>query len=126
MALAVQQSLFEAGGGAPMVESARWIEGLLFGELAVALCVLAVACIGGLMLVGRSPLREGVRVVIGCFVLLGAPVIATGFVQSGSRVAEAPTSPPPVSVEIETTRPNLPPANIDPYAGASLRQGWER
>jgi type IV secretion system protein VirB2 len=122
-ALAVQQSLFASSGASPVVETTRWIEGLLLGEVAVMLCVLAVACIGGLMLAGRLPLRGGMRVVVGCFVLLGAPVIATGFVQGGSRVAQAPTSPSPVPVPIETARPDLPPANFDPYAGASLQQG---
>jgi hypothetical protein len=35
VALVAQQSLFEAGGGAPMVDSARWIEGLMLGEIAL-------------------------------------------------------------------------------------------
>jgi type IV secretory pathway VirB2 component (pilin) len=119
MALAVQQSLFEAGGGTPMVESARWIEGVMLGEIALGVCVIAVALIGALMLTGRLPLREGARVVVGCFVLLGAPVIAAGFVGGGSEVIEH-SAPTLVALPIEGLRPELPPANFDPYAGASL------
>jgi type IV secretory pathway VirB2 component (pilin) len=126
VALAVQQSLFEAGAGAPMVESARWVEGVMLGEIALGVCVIALAFIGALMLTGRLPLREGARVVMGCFVLLGAPVIAAGFVQGGGRVADPPTSPAPLEVQLDTLRPDLPPANFDPYAGASLRQDRQR
>lgn len=122
MALAVQQSLFEAGGGAPMVESARWVEGVMLGEIALVVCVIAVAFIGALMLIGQLPLRDGARVVVGCFVLLGAPVIAAGFMGGGSELYEAPVLPLPVAAEIETSRANLPRADFDPYAGASLRE----
>lgn len=126
MALAVQQSLLDAGGGTPMAESARWIEGVMLGEFALGVCVIAVAFIGALMLTGRLPLREGARVVVGCFVLLGAPVIATEFVQGGGRIAEPSTSPAPLEVQLEALRPDLPPANFDPYAGASLREDRQR
>lgn len=122
MALAVQQSLFEAGGGAPMAESARWIEGVMLGEIALGVCVIAVAFIGALMLTGRLPLREGARLVVGCFVLLGAPVIAAGFMQGGTRLTEASIPPSPVVTQPVTPRFDLPPADYDPYAGASLRE----
>lgn len=122
MVPAVQQSLFETGGGATMAESARWIEGVMLGEIALGVCVIAVAFIGALMLTGRLPLRKGGRIVVGCFVLLGAPVIAAGFVGGGSGVIGRSAPPPPVAVQIETTRTGLPPANFDPYAGASLRE----
>jgi type IV secretion system protein VirB2 len=121
VAVAVQQSLFDDSGGAPMVQSAGWIEGVMLGEFALGVCVVAVAFIGALMLTGRLPLRESARVVVGCFVLLGAPVIARGFVGGGSGVIEASSLPPPVAVPFESPRPDLPPANLDPYAGASLR-----
>jgi type IV secretory pathway VirB2 component (pilin) len=121
VALAVQQSLFEVSGGAPMAESARWIEGGMLGEIALGLCIIAVAFIGALMLTGRSPLREDMQVVVGCFVLPGAPVIAAGFVEGGSDVIETSESRP-IAVQTENPRPDLPPANFDPYAGASLRE----
>ena len=112
MALPVQQSLFEASSGTPMAESARWIEGMMLGEVALGICVIAVALIGALMLTGRLPLREGARAVVGCFVLLGAPAIAAGFVSDESAVIEASTP-----TATEEPRPALPPANLDPYAG---------
>ena len=121
MALAVQQSLFEAGGGAPMAESARWIEGVMLGEIALGVCVIAVAFIGTLMLTGRLPLREGARVVVGCLVLLGAPVIAAGFVQRGGNMTGPPV-PPPIADQSDIWRPDLPRTNFDPYASASLRE----
>lgn len=74
------------------------------------------------MLTGRLPLRDGAQVAVGCFVLLGAPVIAAGFVGGGSEVIETSSTPPPVVAPIESPRPDLPPANFDPYAGASLRK----
>jgi type IV secretion system protein VirB2 len=117
----VQQSLFASSGASPVVETARWIEGVLLGEVAVVVCVLAVACIGGLMLAGRILLRDGMRVVIGCFVLLGAPVIAAGIVEGGSEVIGM-SARPPVVVQMEKMPRDLPPSNFDPYAGASLRK----
>lgn len=122
VALAVQQSLLAVDGGAPMVESARWIEGVILGDIALGLCMVVVALIGVMMLAGRLPLQDGSRVVIGCFVLLGAPGIAAGFVGSGSVVIEASSLPLPVAVPSERSRPHLPTANFDPYAGASLRE----
>lgn len=120
MALTVQQSLFEAGGGAPMVESAGWMEGMMLHEIALGVCVIAVAFIGALMLTGRLPLREGGRVVVGCFVLLGAPVIASGFLVVDSLTPPGP--PPSISVGPRATgRPELPKANYNPYAQASVR-----
>ena len=78
MAIAVYKSLFEAGGGTPMAESARWIEGVMPGEIALGLCMIAVALVGALTLTGRLLPHEGMRFVVGGYVLLGAPTIAAG------------------------------------------------
>ncbi len=121
MTFVVQQSLFEASGGAPMVGSVRWIEGVMLGEIALGVCVIAVAFIGALMLTGRLPLREGAQIIVGCFVLLAAPVIATGFIGFKGGVIN-PSAPSPASAQIDNPRPDLPPADYDPYAGASLRE----
>lgn len=118
--MVVQQSLFEAGGGMPIMASARWIEGLMLGEIALGVCVIAVALMGALMLTGRLPLREGARAVLGCFVLLGAPVIGAGFVGGESGATEASAPFVPVAVTAESPRPELPTADFDPYAGASM------
>lgn len=116
MAFSRQDSLIEPQGAAPIASSVEWINGVLFGQIAVGLCVLAVAFVGFLMLTGRLPLRNGLRVVLGCFVLLGAPVIAAAFMWSAGGESE-PLPPPPSSEEFPA-REELPPASRDPYSGA--------
>lgn len=91
-----------------------WISDVAFGPLAVTLCVLAVAFVGFVMLTGRMPVRMGLRVVLGCFVLLGAPVIASGLMEF-SRDPQVDRPPPALK---EPAREELPPANYDPFAGA--------
>lgn len=116
----MDQSLFEPSGASPLEASVGWISGALLGGVAVALCVLSVAIVGFLMLAGRVPVRTGFRVVLGCFVLLGAPVIAAGLMERAndgeSVVAEAPDySGPDPRRGLERKEP-------DPYGGASLRR----
>jgi type IV secretory pathway VirB2 component (pilin) len=120
MAVAVQQSLFEAGGGAPMVESARWIEGVMLGEIALGMCIIAVAFVGTLMLTGRLPLRNGMRIAMGCFVLLGAPVIAAGLFELGGTSLPTSVFSPQTSNQL-LPRSELPNASYNPYAQASVR-----
>ncbi|WP_234035717.1 TrbC/VirB2 family protein [Erythrobacter insulae] len=67
-------------GTAPISRAMDWIGGLIFGSFAITLCVLAVAFVGFLMLSGRLALRDALRVILGCFVLLGAPAIASAFI----------------------------------------------
>ncbi len=117
MALLQRQSLFDQSGASPMASSLEWINGVLFGQIAVGLCVLAVAFVGFQMLTGRLALRRGLQVILGCFVLLGAPVIAAGFVSSFDAGIEPP--PPLVpTMEEFPPRDDLPPASRDPYSGA--------
>ncbi|QDH34043.1 TrbC/VirB2 family protein [Porphyrobacter sp. YT40] len=123
MALVVQQSLLEAGGGAPMVESARWIESVMLGEIALGVCIIAVAFIGALMLTGRLPLREGAQIVVGCFVLLGAPVIAAGMLEFAISPFNAQLTVLHPNVR-STLRQELPEASYNPYAQASVRDDW--
>jgi type IV secretion system protein VirB2 len=103
-----------------LVSAIGWINDLLLGSLATGLCILAVSLVGLLMLLGQMPIRQGMRVVLGCFVLLGAPVIAAGL--SGAWQSAAPATPEPMVFIPEETRAPLPPADYDPYAGASLRR----
>lgn len=104
-----------------VVASVDWINGLLLGSLAVGLCVIAVAVVGLMMFGGRLPARQGLRVILGCFILLGAPVIAAGFMGVWQE-AYAPATEPISLVEYAEPRQELPPAFYDPYAGASLRR----
>lgn len=107
------------GSQSAFADAVNWINGLLLGSLAVGLCVLAVALVGMFMLSGRLLVRQGMRVILGCFILLGAPVIAAGL--AGVWQSETSSSPPlPI---VEQQRPqDPPPADFDPYAGASLRR----
>lgn len=106
----------------PAIETgANWLVTLMTGGLAVGLCVLAIAVIGLLMLGGRLPVREGVRVILGCFVLLGAPIIANAFVMTGEYADSRQAKTDATRLLPPSTR-DLPPSAFDPYAGASLRQ----
>ena len=118
--MAIAQSLFDPPARSPIEGSTSWVSAVMFGELAIGLCVIAVALLGMLMLSGRMHLRRGIRVVLGCFIVLGAPVMALGLQQIVAPednvliVDVVASEPAPV-------RPDLAPAP-DPYAGASLRR----
>ncbi|MEM9501077.1 MAG: TrbC/VirB2 family protein [Pseudomonadota bacterium] len=116
------EPLLTFSNGSPIALSAEWINSVLLGPVAIGLCVLAVAFIGVRMLSGRLPLRAGLRTLLGCFILLGAPVIAAGLI-GGMEQRRTPIAvAPPIQVETEEVRGELPPAEYDPYAGASLRR----
>lgn len=113
-------ALATTGSDSTFIGAIGWINGLLLGNLAVGLCVLAVGYLGLMMLLGRTPVRQGMRVLLGCFILLGAPVIAASL--SGAWQSAAPEAPDPMVVMPPEARAPLPPADYDPYAGASLRR----
>ena len=113
-------SPFDRSTERPIEDSANWMSSFVVGELAVTLCVVAVAFLGFLLLSGRIAVRRGITVLLGSFVVLGAPIIAaafTGLARNGGTwdyqlyVGDSTT---PVGRE-------LPTATYDPYAGASLR-----
>jgi type IV secretory pathway VirB2 component (pilin) len=112
--------LVPPGSVSALAASVDWINGVLLGGLATGLCVLAVSLVGVLMLLGQMPIRHGLRVILGCFVLLGAPVIAAGL--AGAWQSASPAAPEPMVFIPEDSREALPPADYDPYAGASLRR----
>ena len=118
----VSTSLFDAPVGDPVQESSGWITAVITGELAIALCTLAVAFLGFLLLTGRLPVRRGALIILGCFVLLGAPASASGI----SGVWSLASEPVPRMAASETLviyeREELPPAENRPYARASLRR----
>lgn len=82
----------------------------IFGDLAVGLCTIAVAPVGFLMLTGRLPLRRGGLVVLGVFLLLGAPAVAA------SLVDLARPSPVAAPVQAVIAEPGLPPREPLPPA----------
>jgi type IV secretory pathway VirB2 component (pilin) len=117
-------SLFDRPAEPVLGTSSSWIEGVLGGTLATSLCVIAIAILGLLLLVGRLRVRRSTEVVLGCFLLLGAGLLAVQLQQlaggiagtedgGGEQIIVPPAQP--------TQAP--PPANFDPYAGASLRRG---
>lgn len=102
----------------PSVSAVNWLADLLTGSLGTVIAVLAIAWAGLSMLQGRLAVREGARIVIGCFILFGAPLIARGIMATAKwerpvASQSATTPPPPVAV------PASPP-QFDPYAGASV------
>ncbi len=122
MLAALSVSLFDPSGTNALQASVDWLTDTLLGNVAIALCVLAVAFVGLMLLTGRLAVREGLRVVLGCFLLLGAPTIAAALLALASQgPIEAPSS-------VEASQPDLgpredlPPVEYDPYAGASRRE----
>ena len=119
--MAVSPSLFDAPSEPVLPAATGWVTATLFSDVAAGLCVLAVAIVGLILMTGRLAIREGVRVALGCFVLLGAPLIAAGL--RGAADEAAPPGPPQeFAIETPPAPAPLPPANYDPYAGASLRR----
>ena len=91
-------SLFDAPGSSPFAAAADWVTGTLLGSVAVSLCVIAIAFVGLRMMTGHLAARDGLRVVIACFVLLGASTIAAG-VRRAADEASAPGAAAPVPVQ---------------------------
>ncbi len=120
MSLRPSPSLFEPTGAQPLGEASAWLTGTLLGDLATGVCVIAIAVVGLMMMGGRLPVREGLRVVIGCFILLGAPTIAGGLMrEDGANEGYTSLAIPESSSD---PRGELPPSDYNPYAGASLRR----
>lgn len=115
--LSISASLSDPLGARPLVAAMSWLQGTLLGTIALTVAILAVASVGFMMLTGRVNVRYGATVIIGCFILFGAPSIVAGL-QSAVMGGNAPEQlaalpePPPVVI------PPQPPR--DPYAGASL------
>lgn len=86
MALAVGQpatafaqvALADPRGSGPIVSAVQWLQGTLLGTIATVVAVIAVACVGLLMLSGRINWRHGAVVILGCFILFGAASIVAG------------------------------------------------
>lgn len=118
-------SLADPQGTSAILAATNWITNTLLGPLATIIAVIAIAWVGLMMLTGHIDLRRGLTVVLGCFMLFGAPSIAVGLrgvsdgVASGRQSYVQPASP---SAAALPPAPTQPPNSYDPYAGASLRQ----
>jgi len=62
-----------AQGGDPITNALSWMQSILLGPIATSLAVMAVAGVGFMMLTGRMNWRYGGTVIIGVFVIFGAP-----------------------------------------------------
>ena len=102
-----------------LVAAVDWVADLFTGTVGTSLAVLAIAWLGFALLQGRIPVRDGARIIMGCFILFGAPVIAAAFVQM-ARPEQSALSPVVVqAVPPPVVTPARPPV-FDPYAGASV------
>lgn len=113
--------------GNALLRAAQWIESLVQGPLVVSIAILAIAAIGFSMLSGRISAPRGLTIVLGCFVVFGAPAIAHGIASAASKVAGESSLEPPIEVvrsepQFTPPPPSPPPVNADPYAGASVVQ----
>jgi type IV secretory pathway VirB2 component (pilin) len=123
IAFAAVASLADPQGSSRLVAAVSWLEGTVLGTVATTVAMIAVAAVGMMMLAGRIHLRRGAIVILGCFILFGAPGIAVGihsaaYGRAESRQAEnAPSEPSPLAA---VPKPAPPSAGYDPYAGASL------
>ena len=114
-----------------LTAASDWLLDLLQGQAVTAIAVLAVAFLGFEMLSGRISLKNALRVVLGCFILLGSATIAQGFMDAGRgalggpvQVAPYVSPPAPASVPVYPTA-NAPPRTsgnpFDPYASTPPR-----
>ncbi|MBK6299240.1 MAG: TrbC/VirB2 family protein [Sphingomonadales bacterium] len=114
-------SLAEPPSPGVLRPAAMWIEGILTGTLASVLAIIAVAALGFALLSGRIDMRRGLTVLVGCFILFGAPAIAAGL----CSIADASSTANGVLATAPMTQTPIPPAPqnpnyFDPYAGASV------
>ena len=84
-AASAQDSFSDPAGAGPIVSALRWLQGTLLGTVATVVAIIAVACVGFLMLTGRMNWRYGGTVILGCFVLFGAASIVGG-IQSTAAI----------------------------------------
>ena len=113
-------SSLDPGQTSTLVATVDWVQSLLIGEVGTGLAMLAVAGIGFAMLQGRVDFGRGVRVVIGCFILFGAPAVARGFLDLTRWTAGTPPAPATTPVFAPSPVPNTPTPASDPLAGAAL------
>ena len=102
-----------------LVTAANWLQQVVAGNAAMLLGVIAVAILGLAMFNGQLPVRRGLVVVAGCFLLFGAPSIGRALMGLSDDQA-ANIRPAHVDSHVRSGQiPNVPPQR-DPYAGAGL------
>lgn len=108
---------YDPTGGSSLSAAATWISATMLGTVGTSLAVISIAGLGFEMLGGRLSVRRGVTMILGCFILFGAPAIAAAFI----ALARDTSSAVPVPVHTPSAERPLPskaPPPSDPYAGA--------
>ena len=113
--------ILDPGQPSSIVAGVTWVEHALLGTVATAVAVICVAGLGFAFLAGRVPVRRAMTVLIGCFILFGAPTIAAGL---GALVLREPPSPltvrepgAPQFAVPKRTASGTAPDPFNPYAG---------
>ena len=120
--MSVQGSLLDAPREEPLAEGLGWLTALLTGSIAITVAVAGFALLGFLLLTGQIDVRRSGRVVLGAFLLFGTPMVVAGLMQLAVADSTHDTAPPVTAADQQPAREDLPPADYDPYAGASLRR----
>lgn len=116
----IEPPILDPAPTSPILAAVLWIQGALLGTVATSVAVICVAFLGYQLLMGRIPARRGATVILGCFLLFGAPGIAaalrslTGAQPPPELTAPELTSPLAVP-PLEPSRPAPDPFN--PYGG---------
>ena len=111
-------------GSGSLSAASQWAIELVSGQLVTTIAVIAVAILGYEMLSGQISFKSALRVLLGCFILLGSATIARGFMDASrgnigepvhaapyvSAPVPAPAYPPPSAPARTTGNP------FDPYA----------
>lgn len=98
----------------------QWITSLVIGPLGTGLAVIAVAWFGFGLLGGHFSFRRGGTLILGCFLLFTAPVLANALVSLVWSAAEVALPDSPQRIEVEPPPKPATPPTYDPYAGASF------
>jgi type IV secretory pathway VirB2 component (pilin) len=105
-----------------IVAAVHWLVAVVQGSVASSIAMIAVAGVGLMMLVGRLDLKRAVRVILGCFLLFGASMVALGLV--GAAHGDAAPAPrdaaPPYHPPDAAPLTAAPSSRYDPYAGAAF------
>jgi type IV secretion system protein VirB2 len=99
----IEPTTLDPAPSSPILAAVQWIQGALLGTVATSVAVICVAGLGYQLLTGRIPVRRAVTVILGCFLLFGAPGIVAGL-----RSLTAPQLPSELTA-IEPTALLVPP-----------------
>lgn len=112
------EPIFYEQGGHSLSDAMSWPLSLLSGPLSLSIASVAVVCFGMLLLDGRIRWRRGISVVLGCFLVFGAPTLTRAFDGVNKRPSSA--SDGSTSPDLKTPSLNTTASEYDPYAGAAV------